>query len=134
MTAALLTLPPEALPGYEACIQDVLALLDRVAPHPAITHASTLRLVLEDRAALLPGLGWPMPEDNVADAVAASLAEVVHVTTPPALAPCRPSGDLRAWTPERVAPHMAAAPGDAAQAVTDAANARMDELDAEAGA
>lgn len=115
MTMNILTLPPSALPGYEACLRDVLALLDRVAPQPAIVHVPTLRLVLEDRAALLPGLGARMPEpaeaahDGLADAVADALAAAVHVTTPPAVDAAaldrkreRQPGDLRAWTPERV--------------------------------
>jgi hypothetical protein len=84
----LTTLPPSALPGYDACLRDVLALLDRVAPQPAIAHVPTLRLVLEDRAALLPGLGARISaetaQDGLADAVADALAAAVHVVPAPA--------------------------------------------------
>lgn len=61
MTQRLLTLPSEALPGYEAGLRDVLDMLDRIAAQPAIVHLPTLRLVLEDRAAVLPGLAGAMP-------------------------------------------------------------------------
>jgi hypothetical protein len=127
---SLLDLPPAALPGYEACLRDVLALLDRVQPQPAIVHVPTLRLVLEDRAALLPGLGARMPEhaeaaqDGLADAVAETLAAA---TTRPAMdadalerkrerqrewarakkerggEPRPPGGVVTKWTPERLA-------------------------------
>ena len=53
----LLTLRADALPGYEACLRDMLDLLDRVAAQPAIAHAPALRVVLQDRAAMLPALG-----------------------------------------------------------------------------
>jgi len=85
MEPRLLTLSAEALPGYDACLRDVLALLDRVSVQPAIAHAPALRLVLEDRAAMLPGLRaalCPLPAARVVTGPRAPEADA------PALASC----------------------------------------------
>ncbi|HEV7455763.1 MAG TPA: hypothetical protein VGN96_03225, partial [Roseococcus sp.] len=100
---SLRLLPAEALDGYAACLQDVLALLDRVATQPAIAHAPALRVVLEDRAAMVPGLRAMLsPKATVVHGpLAPEAAPRAWQATGPSPSPLSPAEAEWPWTPER---------------------------------
>ncbi|WP_191085653.1 hypothetical protein [Roseococcus microcysteis] len=107
MTPRLLTLPAESFDGYAACLKDVLDLLDRVAPQPAIAHAPALRVVLEERAAMMPGLlklRRPLPTPAVVRGALTPEAEAelrAWQASNPAPALLSPQQAEWPWTPER---------------------------------
>lgn len=110
MTPRLLTLPAESLDGYQACLRDVLELLDRVALQPAIAHAPALRVVLEERAAMLPELHKLLsPKVAVINGAALQGLDAAirdWKASGPAPSPLPPESADWPWTPERDAALM----------------------------